>query len=392
MDERQVKEALKDAFHLAEEHPTPSVAQLIQDSAHHPLIFYGAGAQGKSFYRFFKQHGAHVRAFIDRQATMGDKFDGTDVFNNKALPNAFTKTERQNCIVFLSFYADRAEYASIKQQLSESGFVHIVDFFVLCSQFLTITNLSAGTIETDFYQKNTELILKAAHLFDGGDADFFINRLTAFITRNASLLPAIANGAQYFPKDIPFSKGYKRFIDCGAYNGDTARDLFIHQNDVERLALFEPDEKNFHVLSQYIQMINQDYTVCETILFPCGVYSKSSFFRFSNLGNTNSLISQNGESTIQCVPIDAVLSGFAPTFIKMDIEGSEYDALLGAEQTIRRYRPDLAISIYHYRHDLWRLPLLLDSWKLGYHFFLRSHNICDIDTVLYATTEEGRLS
>ena len=68
---------------------------------------------------------------------------------------------------------------------------------------------------------------------------------------------------------------------------------------------------------------------------------------------------------------DDLPDGF--TFLKMDIEGAEYNALLGAEQTIRRHSPKLAICVYHGYDDLWRIPALIESFNPNYTFYLR-HN------------------
>lgn len=97
----------------------------------------------------------------------------------------------------------------------------------------------------------------------------------------------------------------------------------------------------------------------------------------------------------------------------MDIEGAEYEALLGARDIIFKYRPGLAISLYHRPADLWRIPLLINEIIGGrgdikaisecthstdlkrsckefqnngsYKYFLRSHGFNDFDLIVYAT-------
>ena len=71
--------------------------------------------------------------------------------------------------------------------------------------------------------------------------------------------------------------------------------------------------------------------------------------------------------------------------IKMDIEGSELDALQGGENSLKRWRPKLAISLYHRPEDLFSIPLWLNSLNCGYHFFLDHYSIHHEETVLYAT-------
>ncbi|HVB49855.1 MAG TPA: FkbM family methyltransferase [Burkholderiales bacterium] len=71
-------------------------------------------------------------------------------------------------------------------------------------------------------------------------------------------------------------------------------------------------------------------------------------------------------------------------FIKMDIEGAELAALRGAQETLRRFRPRLAISVYHQPDDLWRIPAWLDQLGAGYRFHLEHYTIHHEETVLYA--------
>ena len=72
-------------------------------------------------------------------------------------------------------------------------------------------------------------------------------------------------------------------------------------------------------------------------------------------------------------------------FIKMDIEGAEQQALRGAEKSIRRFKPDMAITVYHSLEDFWQIPQYLVSLNLGYVFYLRHFTIHAEETVLFAS-------
>ena len=74
-------------------------------------------------------------------------------------------------------------------------------------------------------------------------------------------------------------------------------------------------------------------------------------------------------------------------YLKMDLEGSEIQALHGASHFIRQNRPLLAISCYHTCDHLWEIPYLISSWNLGYRFFLRQHGQNGMDTVFYGIPE-----
>ena len=99
--------------------------------------------------------------------------------------------------------------------------------------------------------------------------------------------------------------------------------------------------------------------------------------------DTASTISEDGDTEIQVDSIDHLI-GKPATFIKMDIEGSEYEALLGARNTILKCKPKLAICIYHKMEDIWELPGLIYAMCPKYTFYLRHYSFADNETVLYA--------
>ena len=68
----------------------------------------------------------------------------------------------------------------------------------------------------------------------------------------------------------------------------------------------------------------------------------------------------------------------------MDIEGSEPEALKGVEKTIKKFRPKLAISLYHSLSDFSTIPQYLNSLNLDYLFYLDHRTIYQNETVLFA--------
>ena len=82
--------------------------------------------------------------------------------------------------------------------------------------------------------------------------------------------------------------------------------------------------------------------------------------------------------------IDDVVGKDNVTFIKMDIEGSELEALRGASKTIQEHSPKLAISVYHKPEDIIDIPLFISEINSGYKFYLRHYTNWSVDTVLYA--------
>ncbi len=72
-------------------------------------------------------------------------------------------------------------------------------------------------------------------------------------------------------------------------------------------------------------------------------------------------------------------------YIKLDVEGSELAALRGGLAAIHKFKPKLAISLYHKPNDYFELTDFVHDLGLGYKMYLDHHTIHDEETVLYAT-------
>jgi choline-glycine betaine transporter len=90
---------------------------------------------------------------------------------------------------------------------------------------------------------------------------------------------------------------------------------------------------------------------------------------------------------VPVVALDDVLHAQPVSLIKLDIEGAEADALQGARRLIEKYRPGLAICLYHFPHHLWSIPLWVAELNLAYRFYYRAYEQSTFETVLYALPE-----
>jgi FkbM family methyltransferase len=189
---------------------------------------------------------------------------------------------------------------------------------------------------------------------------------------------------QYFPRDLVLSRGIARVINCGAYDGDTVRQLHARHGKIEALICLEPDADNFTRLCAYLA--GQAGQLANSVMaFPCGVWRDDTQLRFGGGQRINSSICDDGAVVIQCVALDHVIPDFHPTYINMDIEGAEPEALRGAAGLIQRDRPDLGICVYHRPEHLWEIALYLHGLNLDYRFYLRNYTGFPAETVLYAT-------
>ena len=88
---------------------------------------------------------------------------------------------------------------------------------------------------------------------------------------------------------------------------------------------------------------------------------------------------------IKATTIDDIIRGDKLDFIKMDIEGAEYKALIGGRNTIEEQQPVMMISVYHKQDDFIRIPLLIKSLCPSYHLYFRHYRKMSVhETVCYA--------
>jgi FkbM family methyltransferase len=209
----------------------------------------------------------------------------------------------------------------------------------------------------------------------------FCNILKHRITMDFSCFNNIISEKQYFPSDI-FNLGDREcFVDGGVYNGETIADFVsATNNNFDYIYGFEPDRKNYRRLVK--ELVFKDGERLK--LFNSGLYSINGRAGFNGQGNSSSCICGNGEDTVSLVRLDDIIGEHKPTYIKLDIEGAEEEALYGMRETITKYHPRLAISVYHKASDLWELPLLIHSMSASYSLYLRHYSNGLFETVCYA--------
>jgi FkbM family methyltransferase len=195
--------------------------------------------------------------------------------------------------------------------------------------------------------------------------------------------------AQYFPDDLFAYGPAEAFVDCGAYNGDTIRVLMArHGNAVSRVVALEPDPVNVATLTAYAATLDLPRGL---EILPLAAAAERGRTYIETTGTASSALTgaaTEGATAIDCAPLDELLADEPVTFIKMDIEGAEPEALQGARATIRGTRPVLAICVYHRQDHLWRLPLMMNEMCRDYRFFLRPHNEEGWDLVCYGVPVE----
>lgn len=194
---------------------------------------------------------------------------------------------------------------------------------------------------------------------------------------------------QYFDLKELWNKTYNKevLIDGGGYDGNNTKTFLSKIKDLYDKSGFafvcEPESEKYGKIQETLCDYDDQYTILSKGLWNC----KSEVLFYKD--NNKSKIDEEGESKLEVDKIDNLIS-VPVSFIKMDIEGAEYNALLGAKETIIRDMPRLAICVYHKKEDIINIPKLIMTYG-NYDLYLRHYSLSDNDTVLYAIPKaEGK--
>lgn len=184
------------------------------------------------------------------------------------------------------------------------------------------------------------------------------------------------------------------FVDCGAYVGDSIEHFLWHRDGVfKKIIAFEPDKGNFSAMKKRIGRLIEEWNIREENinLYNCALGNENSIKSIESYADNNGLGSKlvdavESQDVCQVVTIDETIQE-PITFLKADIESYEYKMLEGAKDSIAKWKPLLAICIYHNAIDMYSIPIRLKEMVPEYKFAIRHHSYQLDETVLYAWVE-----
>lgn len=174
------------------------------------------------------------------------------------------------------------------------------------------------------------------------------------------------------------------FIDVGCLDGMT--DVYLKQrigDKVNQIVAFEPDKTKNEIIANHLRSNNINYKIVNK-----AAWSSDTTLQFGRMakGCQMSVMLDSEIESVETTTIDETLKqmNINATFIKMDIEGSEAEALKGAKTTISTSKPKLAISVYHKPEDIFDIPSIILKYNPEYTLYLRHYSPRSAETVLYA--------
>ena len=322
-----------------------------------PIVVYGMGNGADKLMRRFQQYGIKVADFFASDGFVrGHTYLGYRVKSFSEIKETYP-----DFVIVLSFASNRKEVVEMLSEIDKNYDMYVPDMPVAdeCEYF-----------DRDFYNANYGDILT---VYDSLSDETSKNIYAAVLNyRISGKMQYLLGG--YSEKEEMYSLLNRRkvltVVDAGAYNGDTAKETMEFFCGIEKIYAIEPDRKNFKRLLKFAQTFED-----KVIPINAAVGNECKNTVFLNSGNRNSSICstasfEHKSEEIKLITVDSLNLENAD-YLKYDVEGNEYEALLGSEKTITRCTPALLVSLYHRSRDVYFLPKYLMEKYGEYDFYIR---------------------
>lgn len=334
-----------------------------------PVVMFGFGGSVFRMFDYLKNKaGLDIQYIVDNNSQKwGNMWEGAKVISFTELKKIYGDC---NIIISVSSYkyVDEIKSQIIKDgQYSDKRIFYFELYYPFGDDAKIVIENALQDIDRVQNILNDEL-----------SKECFVNKINYILTKKKEYIAPNTKAREYFPTDImTFSQ--EKFIDAGAFHGEDTLALMDIAACIKAYCV-EPDTFNYNCLKentkkyQNIDIIN------------AAVWSKSEELSFAASGTMGSTVNKGGTVKVKGISLDEEIgSNNNITFIKMDVEGAELEALEGAKDIIRKDKPKLAICVYHTMEHHWQIPLLIHNLCPEYKIYMRQHDQTGIETVCYAT-------
>lgn len=334
------------------------------------LIVYGAGVVLNWLYDDLKAQGIRVTALCDSVKTGAHALTGLPILSPEQLKSQYPKA--RVLIATLKYFQEIRAFLQTLGFSGEQIYPFLIPHRCPPEEF--------EAVHADAYR------WAYGQFEDAPSRKLVMDRIRMHLL-NQAILPN-SDSSLYFEKNVVSLREGEVFADCGAYTGDTAEEFIEQMKRCKRayrhIWAFEPDAENYRAALENLKAFP------DVSVIPKGVWKESGELAFFTNGNEDaSYTAAQGGTASEIVPVVSLDDFFSsqdslPFFIKMDIEGAEKEALLGAEKVIRQAKPLLAVACYHKTSDIYELPRTILKLRDDYRFVLRHYVYGYSETVLYA--------
>lgn len=307
------------------------------------------------------------KAFIND--FIGDKtYKGYEILKLNQIP---MNSSIINCIV-------EGRTIDAENKIVECGIRTHIDYFCLQIAFPSVLMEVNYLEETNVINEELEIYKKVYSKLNDQRSKKEFDKIVNFrLNRNIENLKGFTfrPQEQYFESFLSLNEK-PAFIDGGGFDGETSRLFSELYPNYKKIYYFEPSELSYK--NSKNNLIGLD----RITMFKKGLWNKPEIIFFDDTLGNASKFSTDGKAEIETTTIDEIVNEKID-YIKLDLEGAEYNALLGAENTIKKYHPSIAVCVYHNQLDFIRIPKLLTSFNPDYRIYFRHYTQGVCESVMY---------
>ena len=322
-----------------------------------PVVMYGMGNAADRIIEILNSLGIEISEFFASDAFVrGHSFHGKRV---KKLSEI--EAEYDDFVIVVAFAVQDTPTMDAIYSLNERYELYAPDLPVA----------GGPLFDREFFAEHIkEFEAVYSKLADDRSKEIFIELLRYKLTGRIDMLKATEDDrAEILKTMLPLGDN-ESFVDLGAYNGDTVKE-FIDAcgGNFSAIYAMEPDAKNFKKMQKRLNESGFEND-SRIHLFNLAAWNEKTTLHFAAKAGRNSTVTSSGRET-PADSVDNALAGAKASYLKLDVEGSEKEALIGAQNTIKADHPRILLSAYHKSADLFLLPQIIDGICDGYKFYLR---------------------
>ncbi len=338
-----------------------------------PIFIYGMGDGALKILAVFEKYGITCAGFFaSDEFVRGHSFMGHLVRKLSDI-----EAEHDDFIIVLAFAAG---YEKLYTQIREIAAKH--EFYAPDVPVVTDKqNIADDLFTYEYCLDNAEKFDKVYHLLgDEISKKVFADVINFKISGKIEHLHSCTTERTEVFKEIIKLKTDDVYVDLGAYTGDTVAEFIQACNGkFKQIHAFEPNLRNFKKMQNNLSEENN------VVLYNAGAWDTSGLIDFTDGEGRMTRAKIGGNNTTICYAVDEKIQG--ATLIKLDVEGAERRAILGAKNNISD-GSNVITALYHRNEDMFDIPLLLHELNPNLKFYIRHHlYIPAWETNLYAVNK-----
>lgn len=330
-----------------------------------PIVVYGMGNGADKILEILERDQISVADFFASDGFVrGHYFHGKKVLSFSEVQEKYEKF-----IILLAFGSSLNDVMARIVSISEKNELYAPDVPVCGGELF----------DAKFYLENREKFETVRSLFaDEKSKEVYDDLISYKLSGNISYLRHADTEKEIALREI-LSGGYTAYADLGAYNGDTVKEALAFYPEIKKITAFEPSAKTFAKLNTYLSSLSD----LEIKACPLCAWDKKETVVLTDGAGRNTTIgggtpgkTKNGAKikTADCDALDSQNDyEDEKLLIKYDVEGAEWEAILGSLHTIRQNQTEMIVSLYHKSADLFALPLLIHEILPSHKLYLRKH-------------------